>query len=315
MPGRLQCFIVCALAGLFVWGCDGALFGPGTHTGLEYVVERFEVVEEPEGWAPFPIGYLKAQVAVVNVLPDTQRLGYGACSLELEGQGPSDDGHRSAWRSSARALWPWTMPIACAAYLKTAHLGPGDTLRAPELNQEFRLADILADSLSAGSYDFEAVVQVGPAARVALGEIHLPVTRFPLPEWVAHRDGFRYEIALDPDGGEVSVRLDVSFSAPTAQVLERTISADCPLQIVAFRTSTDRATIPRPEPVWTWPSICSMDGETVRLGPGDARAFEWTLTQKEMVAHGASPGAYFLMGIITVDKRPIRLSVGELQVD
>lgn len=303
------------LAGITLSGCDN-LLGPDSDDAVQYLVQRFEVVEENEDWTPFPIGYLAVKVALVNTRSDSLHLNYGACALQMEGSTSGDNTPPRVWRSQARSRWPSNIPTICAAYAKTARLGPGDTLHAPELDRRFRLADILADSLPTGLYDFEAIVRVRDEARVALGQIHLPATRFPLPEWISHRDGFRYEVAIDRNEatGAVSIGLHVSFSAPASvQSLERELSASCPIRIVAFRDSTGPTTIPPPEPAWTWPRSCQADGESVLLGPGDTRTFERTMSLED-IALGGEPGQYFLMGIIMVDGRAIRLALGQLDL-
>ena len=52
----------------------------------------------------------------------------------------------------------------------------------------------------------------------------------------------------------------------------------------------------------------------VRLGPGETRTFEERVDFQAVIDRGATPGRYFLVAVIDVDDRPLRVMLDELEV-
>lgn len=296
-------------------GCDG-IFGPDSDQGLEYVVERLEVIEEDVDWSPVPVAYLLAEIGIVNTGRDSTTLDFHACDFHLQAFA-TGDAERPAWHSRAYTSWPESNHFMCSGILVTYHVGPGDTLGILAPKQP--LAGILADSLPAGSYDFRATLDVDPSpVRIDFGSVTLPASRYPLSDRVAGRDGFRYEVAIEDVGsesaGEAVVKLHVAYSANSlTMALERELVAACPVRLLAFRDPAEVTTIPVPEPTWSWPDTCPPGSESVTLRAGESRTFERPI-DLEQVAGAAGPGPYHLMGIIEVDGRAIRLAAGGVNV-
>lgn len=296
-------------------GCDG-IFGPNSDQGLEYVVERFEVIQEDMDWSPIPVAHLIAEIGIVNTGRHSTTFGFHACDFHLEAFA-AGDAERPMWRSQAHTSWPRSNHFVCSGMMNTYHIGPGDTLEILAPKQP--LAGILADSLPAGSYEFRATLGVDPSpVRIDFGTVRLPISRYPLPDRVAHRDGFRYEVEIDDAGTESTggaiVKVHVAYSTNSlTRALERDLVAACPVRLLAFRDPADVTTIPVPEPAWSWPESCPPGDESVTLSAGEFRTFERPI-DLEQVAGAAGPGRYHLMGIIEVDGRAIRLSAGEVNV-
>lgn len=302
-------------------GCDG-IFGPDSDEGLEYVVERYEVIQEDEEWSPVPVAHLIADFGIVNTGRDSATVGFDPCAFHLEAFAAGETS-RPMWSSQTRMSWPRSNShFACTGIVPTRRVGPGDTLRAERLEflrTSHTLAEILADSLPIGSYDFRATIQAGQnPILVDLGSVYLPTSRYPLPDGVNYRDGFRYEVEIEDaaaeSAGDAVVKLHVAYSANSlTMALERELVAACPVRLLAFRGPADVTTIPVPEPAWSWPDSCSPGAESVTLTTGESRTFERRIDVEE-VAGAAGPGLYHLMGIIEVDGRAIRLSAGEVTV-
>ena len=300
---------------LWLSGCDG-IFGPDADDDLQYVIERFEVIEEDVEWAPFPIAYLVADVALVNTGRDSTTVRFDWCRFDLEAFGVDRLGE-PVWRSQAHTSWPSSTPFICLDIARARDVAPGDTLRAETLRTKQPLSGILADSLPAGLYDFKARIHIeANPLLIELGELNLPVSRFPLPEHVAYRDGFRYEVRIDDsaaEGSSAAVTLDVAFIAKVTMALERELSEACPVRLLAFERVEDVTTIPQPEAAWSWPETCAPGTQSVTLMPGGSRRFE-DLMDLEPLAASAGPGRYHLMAILDVDDRPIRISAGEVDI-
>lgn len=298
-------------------GCD-VFTGPAPRGPLEYVVEELEVVERTPEWASFPVAFLRAEVALVNQRADSIVFGHGTCGLELEASAGPDGGDEPAWRSGRRRSWPGSIGFVCSAVGLEARLGPGDTLRSSAFRAEIPLAEILADSLPVGRYSFRGTVRTGvEEARVELGRVLLPESRFPLPGMTFFRDGFRYRVDVesDPASPTAVATLRVSFGASVRQrPLQRTLSRECPLRLLAFAKPRSRETIPLPEPAWAWPPSCGAGDVAVRLGPGQERTFETEIPTAELVAARAAPGPQHLLAVVDVEGRPIRIAGGELEL-
>lgn len=224
------------------------------------------------------------------------------------------------WRLVDRLTWPGSVGFACHEGLG-AELGPGDTLRT--LATKVPLAEILADSLPVGRYRFQiriaSEVSSGSSsptedALVDLGEAYLPESRYPLSLGFYPRDGFYYRVGVSPanePGSAGRAILEVTHTARFVGTLTRDLSLNCPVRLLAFRSADERETIPVPEPVWSWPTLSSCDAATVpvRLGPGEKQTFEWVVPSHVVGADGERIEGFFLMAIIDVDGRPIRLAV------
>lgn len=315
MKGPRQTLALLVALSPVLSACDG-IFGPGADPSLQYVIERFEVVAEAVEWAPFPVAYLVAEVGLVNTGRDSTTVRFDWCMLDLEAFGADRPGE-PAWRSQAHTSWPRSTPFMCPGIAFARDIAPGDTLRADMLRTKQPLSGILADSLPSGIYDFKARVHLETdALLIDLGQVNVPVSRYPLAQHVEHRDGFRYEVRVDDaaaQGSSVAVRLDVAFTAGVTMALERELSAACPVRLLAFEHAEDVTTIPQPEPAWSWPESCPPGTQPVTLMPGGSRRFESHM-DVESVAGPAGPGRYHLMAILEVDGRPIRLSAGEVDV-
>ncbi len=315
MSRHIRTYALVLAVATWLSGCDG-IFGPDSDRALEYVVERFEVIQEDVDWSPIPIAYLIAEIGIVNTGSESTTTGFSLCDFHLEAFA-TDAAELPVWRSPTHTSWPMSTHIACTLADNSYHIGPGDTLSILATTQP--LAGILADSLPAGSYDFRATLGVDPGpVHLDFGTITVPTSRHPLPDRVAHRDGFRYEVEIEDIGAgstdEAIVKLHVAYSASSlTRALERELVSECPVRLLAFREATEVTTIPVPEPVWSWPESCPPGDESVTLNPGESRSFERRL-DPEQVAGIAGPGRYHLMGIIEVDGRAIRLSAGEVSV-
>jgi hypothetical protein len=69
-------------------------------------------------------------------------------------------------------------------------IGPGETRREPLLTRQFRVRDILGDSLRSGPYRFAVVVELSDTFAVGAGTLRLKRRwRFlpPPVEWLSHR--------------------------------------------------------------------------------------------------------------------------------
>jgi hypothetical protein len=309
-PRKIFAFIV-AIA-----GCDG-IFGPGADQELQYLIERFEVIEEEVEWAPFPVAYVVAEVGLVNTGRDSTTVRFDWCTFDLEAFGADRSGE-PAWRSQTHTSWPGSTPFVCPSIAFVRHVAPGDTLHAEMLRTKQPLGGILADSLPGGLYEFRARIHTeSNPLLIDLGQLDLPVSRYPLPEHVAYRDGFRYEVRVDDaaaaEGSSAAVRLDVAYTAKLTMALEREFSAACPVRLLAFERAEDVTTIPQPEAAWSWPETCPLGTQTVTLMPGGSRRFEEQM-DLEPVAASAGPGRYHLIAILEVDDRPIRVSAGAIDV-
>src|SRR5690554_5778358 len=106
---QISAFLVATA--LWLSGCDG-IFGPDTDHDLQYVIERFEVIEEEVEWAPFPIAYLVAEVGLVNTGRDSTTVRFDWCTSDLEAFGADGPGE-PAWRSQAHSSWPSSTPFIC----------------------------------------------------------------------------------------------------------------------------------------------------------------------------------------------------------
>ena len=163
------------------------------------------------------------------------------------------------------------------------------------------LAEILADSLPVGEYRFVATLTTNyDTARVPLGRVELPASMYPLPDGEAPRDGFYYRAGVE--------------SAPVSHALARSLSRDCPLRLLAFEAAESRETVPLPEPAWAWPESCGTAVDMVRLGPGESTRFELDVPTDELRASSGASGRYYLVAIVRVDHRPIRMKAGELEL-
>lgn len=304
--------------------CD-LLTGPDDPSPIEYRAEGLTVFEQSHEWSPVPITYLEASLLGVNVTDDSVGVSTASCILDLEAFRDSDSGPGSSpsWRLLARQTWPGSSEFACLELVSEQVLGPGDTIRLS--TGAIPLAEILADSLPAGSYRFQVRmnnhVRRADAGRsepflVALGTITLPVSRYPLSTGSYARDGFLYEVEVSSGSGadeDDLVRLTVTHAFSRAGPLTRTLSLNCPVQIFGFKSSDERVRIPVPGPAWTWPHGrhlgCGDLTMPIRLEPGGVARFEYPLPRARYAQDGLKITDYFLMAIIEVDERPIRFAV------
>lgn len=303
-------------------GCD-FLTGPDdARNRIEYSVAALEVIDRAHDWAPNVVTYLRASLIAVNVSDDSVSVLMPSCILPLEAVPIADGGAAAApvWRSVHRRSWPGGTGYVCFGEV-LAELGPGDTLRT--LTTEIRLAEILADSLPAATYRFQVQIQsevtTGSSRRtedplVQLGEVFLPESRFPLSLSVYPRDGFFYRVSVSastaPESGATAI-LEVTHGGHYSGSLTRELSQNCPVRLLAFRSIEERETIPVPEPVWAWPTPSSCDPAElpVRLAPGEKQTFEVGVPSDVVGAGGKQIEDLFLMAIIDVGGRPIRLAV------
>lgn len=284
-------------------------FALGPRAGpLEFLVFDVGVVEREADYAPFPIAELRVDLLAVNEGHEPLRVEFACPSTTLEAfRGDPEP----VWRSVARKSWPHSICSVCGSHPLVVTLRPGDT---QPIERRVRLADILADSLPAGAYTFEARVETNlGAALVPLGPVALPPSRFPLPENRIYRDAFEY--AVEVTGGPVvRTTLVVTHGGRTSQRLRRTLSATCPVRILAHETPEDRETIPVPPPIWTRPVSCPDDPVEVELEPGETRTFDLAWEAAGILASGVPEGRYALTAVVDADGRPLRFAVGEVEL-
>lgn len=292
-------------------------------TPVVYHAGTIEVFEESHDWSPLPLTYLRASLGGVNVTVDSVAISMPDCILDLEAfsgadAGPADE---PSWSLRSRLSWPGSIGSVCIRE-NGGVLGPGDTLHLS--TGAIPLAEILGDSLPVGSYRFrvrlDGRVTRGGSVRVEsrlvdLGTITLPASHHPLSLETYPRDGFTYRVEIEPGSGpdeDGSVRLTVTHTAPFSGALTRELSLRCPVRLLGFETAADRDRIPVPPPLAFWPGSIRSCGEgtmPVRLEPGGAVTFAFVVPPTRFFRNGMRLSDYFIMAVIDVDGRPIRLAL------
>lgn len=307
-----------------VSGCD-LLSGPeDADHSIRYEVDVLEVFEESHDWTPVPITYLRAGLRGVNQTGDSVHVGSSNCIPDLmafQGSELAPPAEGPSWALRDRLGWPGGTGFGCFGGIR-ASLGPGDTMSVS--TESIPLAEILADSLASGPYRFQVQVSgevtVGASAKtdshlVDLGVITLPKSRHPLSVETYPRDGFYYRVEVlsgDPVEENPVARLTVTHLARNAGALTRDLSLNCPVRFLAFRTAAEREEIPVPRPAWRSPSLipgCGDASMPVRLAPGSEWRLESAIPRGAYAHTGLEITDFFLMAIIEVDGRAIRLAV------
>ena len=141
------------------------------------------------------------------------------------------------------------------------------------------------------------------------------MSHHPLSLGTYPRDGFSYRVELHPASGpdeDPVVRLTVTHTGPHSGALTRELSLRCPIRLLGFLTAAEREQIPVPTPFWRWPGrvpSCGDETMPVRLEPGATATLEMRVPRVRFSYGGATIDDYFVMAVIEVDHRPIRMAV------
>lgn len=315
--------VVTLLGVIALSGCDLISGLSDSDPVVRYEAEDLRLVERAEEWSPVPIPYLEASVRGTNRGSDTVTVTMPSCVLDLQAydaDGTALDAP-SLWELRKRRSWPGGSGFLCID--RPFHtLAPGESF--VESTGEFRLADMVGDSLDVGPYRFRVAVASevtrGASQRqrnpvVDLGQLHIPVSQFPLQLDYYPRDGFIYRVEIgttDDEARDGLVELSVHHSAPRVNALSRDLRRDCPVQLFAFRSAEERNSVPMPRFVWRWPArlpTCDDEPMSVRLNPGGVLELTSVVPRRVFAFDDADIDDFYLVVVIEVDGRPLRFGI------
>jgi hypothetical protein len=261
------------------------------------IAARSEVV----GQAPRS---LRTTVVVVNTGTRTVQFEHGACTPVLRLYRTADRSGPPVWRSEYRR--PAGVPntsYACPDILLGKVLPPGDSAM---FTATVPLAEVLADSLSAGTYAVGAELELlnddlppnrwRTVHRLDAGVVALPRSPDPLP--ISRTvNGLTYVATTRLIRGATpatdTVRTLVLVTNHTAARVEAEATRDCPVIAYAYRSVAVRDSFPVQNPAWRASVGCAIIPHRFALAPGESWVFAHEVAAAEIVARTGAGHYWF----------------------